>query len=475
MAMNPLRPAYETRRLTELVGALGRKTRANARNSWSRAEIEVHQRRRLAAVVAHAAARSRFYADLYRSVPLDGRIDLARLPVVAREDLMGRFDDWVTDPVLTLNGAERHLETFAGPDGYYLGRYRILTTSGSSGRRGVFAFSGREWLVLQAQLMRFMDGIGVGFRPRLGPRMRAAAIFAGRPLHITFRLGASMDIGAEKVLRLPATTPLPELVRALNEFQPDWLHAYPSTGALLAWEQLSGALRIQPRAVSTVGEVRTAEMAERMTAAWGHRPFDMYWMTEGGTGMECDHHRMHLIDDEVLMEVVDEENRPVPPGEQGHKVLITNLYMRTQPIIRCEVPDLLTPSAETCPCGRPYPVLASVDGRRDDVLHLADGRGGRVPIHPIAFRSPFASEPEVRAYQVVERDDGLLVKVVPTEGIDREALRARIGERVQQELQAAGAARQPLAVELVGEIERDARQMGKVKLIRSEVRRAVPA
>ena len=39
----------------------------------------------------------------------------------------------------------------------------------------------------------------------------------GRPLHIASRLGASLDIGAEKVLRLSATTPLPELVRELNE------------------------------------------------------------------------------------------------------------------------------------------------------------------------------------------------------------------------------------------------------------------
>ena len=471
MPLQPHRPAYEARRLTEVVGALVRKTRLNARSSWSRAQIESLQRRRLATVVAHAKSRSRLYADLYRSLDLGDPPALERLPVVKRHELMERFDDWVTDPRLTLSGAERHIESFKGQDGYHLGRYRVLTTSGSSGHRAVFVFSGREWTVLQAQLMRFMDGIGVGFRPRLGPRMRSAAIFAGRPLHIASRLGASLDVGAERVLRLSATTPVPELVRELNEFQPEWLHVYPSLGSVLAWEQLSGALDIHPRAVSTVGEVRTAEMAERMAAAWGSPPFDMYWMTEGGVGMECEHHRMHAVDDEVLMEVVDEDNRPVEPGERGQKVLVTSLYMRTQPMIRCEVPDLLTLSDEPCPCGRPYPVLSSVDGRSDDILHLADGRGGRIPVHPVAFRSPFASEPEVRAYQVVERDDDLLVRLVPAEGVDRDAVGARVAARLREELVAAGAADPRIEIELADAIERDPRQMGKVKLIRSEVDR----
>lgn len=470
MSLSLRQPAYEARRLSELVRALILKQRQKAREDWSRPEIEALQQRRLDEAVRHAATSSAFYRDLYRSVALDGPIDLRRLPVVTRDELMGRFDDWVTDPQLTLPSLERHLETFAGPDGYHLGRYRVLTTSGSSGRRGVFVFGSREWLVLQAQLLRFMDGIGVGFRPRLGARMKAASIFAGRPHHVTFRLGESCDVGATKILRMRATTPLGDLVRALNDFQPEWLHAYPSVAALLAAEQEAGRLRIAPRAVSTVGEVRTPEMTERMTAAWGHAPFQMYWMTEGGTGMECEHHRLHAIDDDVLMEFVDEDNRPVPAGETAHKVLVTNLYQRTQPMIRYEVSDMVTSSNEACPCGRPFPVLSAVDGRSDDILHLADGRGGTVAVHPIALRSPFAAERGVRRYQVVERDQALTVKVEALGGVDREALRERVTGRLRAELESAGAVDPRVAVEFVEAIAVDAQQMDKFKLVRSESR-----
>jgi phenylacetate-CoA ligase len=35
---------------------------------------------------------------------------------------------------------------------------------------------------------------------------------------------------------------------------------------------------------------------------------------------------MHLFEDLVMTEVVDEDNRPVPPGVYGTKVLVTALF-----------------------------------------------------------------------------------------------------------------------------------------------------
>jgi phenylacetate-CoA ligase len=48
------------------------------------------------------------------------------------------------------------------------------------------------------------------------------------------------------VPRLTVTTPLPEMVAALNDFRPEALIAYPSVAAALAEEQLQGRLRIAP-------------------------------------------------------------------------------------------------------------------------------------------------------------------------------------------------------------------------------------
>jgi phenylacetate-CoA ligase len=316
-----------------------------------------------------------------------------------------------------------------------------------------------------------MDVIGVGFRFRLGRRMKCAAIGAGRPLHVSYRTAASMDVGATRLLTLKATTPLPELVQALNDLQPDWLNSYPSVASLLADEQLGGRLNISPSVVSTVAELRTPQMAERMTAAWATRPFDMYWTTEAGIlGLECEQHRLHAIDDEILFEVVDEFNRPVPANEPGHRLLITNFSRRAQPLIRYEIGDMVTLSSEPCPCGRPFPVLTSIEGRSDEVLYLADGKGGEVPIQPTVFRSPLGAEREVRQYEVVQRDREIVIRIIPDDGADRAALPNRVASRLQEELKSAAAAPPHLRVELVDEIERDPTKMGKLKLVRSEVR-----
>jgi phenylacetate-coenzyme A ligase PaaK-like adenylate-forming protein len=469
MPLHPHRPAYEARRLAELFKALALKRRLRARESWSRPEIEALQRRRLKETVAHATTRSRFYRDLYASLPDPENAPLDRLPVVSKEQLMGRFDDWVTDSRLKLPALQEHLETFEGPDGYYLGRYRVLTTSGSSGPKGVFVLSSAEWSLVQAQLLRVMDVVGVGFRFRLGRRMKCAAIGAGRPLHVSYRTAASVDVGATKLLTLKATTPLPELVEALNDFQPDWLNSYPSVASLLADEQLGGRLNISPSRVSTVAELRTQDMAERMTAAWGTRPFDIYWTTEAGIlGLECEQHRLHAIDDELMFEIVDESNRPVPANEPGHKLLVTSFSRRVQPLIRYEIGDMLALSPESCSCGRPFPVLTSIEGRSDEILYLADSNGCEVPIQPSVFRSPLGAEREVRQYEVVQRDEGLVVRIIPDDGADRDALRNRVAARLQDGLTSAGAAMPDLRVEAVDEIERDPRKMSKLKLVRSE-------
>ena len=70
-------------------------------------EILSRQQNRLTALVAHARQHSPYYADLYAGLP-HAALDLRRLPVVAKPELMANFDDWVSDPNLT---RPRHKQT----------------------------------------------------------------------------------------------------------------------------------------------------------------------------------------------------------------------------------------------------------------------------------------------------------------------------------------------------------------------------
>ena len=70
-----------------------------------------------------------------------------------------------------------------------------------------------------------------------------------------------------------------------------------------------------------------------------------------------------------MVEIVDEDGRPVPPGRPGAKVLLTNLINYAQPLIRYELTDSVVESRSQSR-GPPWRCLVSVDGRTADILYL---------------------------------------------------------------------------------------------------------
>jgi phenylacetate-CoA ligase len=247
--------------------------------------------------------------------------------------------------------------------------------------------------------------------------------------------------------------PLPKLVEALNAFQPELIFVYPSVGALLAEEQLAGRLRVSPRRITSSSELCTTQMSGRMTEAFGVRPDLLYATTEGVWGSACrDAAGIHLFDDAAIVENVDEDGRPVPDGERGARILVTNLFNRVLPLIRFEVSDMVTLDPARCLCGRTSTRITTLHGRSDDVLVLP-GRDGPVAVHPLQF-DVVTAERAVREFQVVQQGERLRLRVALREdAVPAEALH-RLRERVTERLSRLGVAETVLTVEACERIER---------------------
>ena len=115
----------------------------------SREEIAARCARRFAGMVQFARSRSPYYAGLYRSLP-QSNIQSLHVPPVTRNSLMDRFDEWVTDPDVTL-AAARAFVTDPGRVGQpYLGRYAAWTSSGTTGEPGLFVHDGQALAVYDA-------------------------------------------------------------------------------------------------------------------------------------------------------------------------------------------------------------------------------------------------------------------------------------------------------------------------------------
>jgi phenylacetate-coenzyme A ligase PaaK-like adenylate-forming protein len=276
---------------------------------------------------------------------------------------------------------------------------------------------------------------------------------------------ATLAIGLHRVLALPVTLPLPRLVEALNQFQPTYLNVYPSVAMWLANEQQTGRLRLSPQILVTAAELRTPEMTQRLVDAFGVRPFDVYGSTEGLFGSECQHHQgIHLFEDTTLVENVDPDGQPVPAGQPGARLLVTNLYNLVQPLLRLEVTDLVTLDPDPCPCGRILIRLSTIHGRSDDVLSLPARDGGRVDVHPLHF-APLTRDPQVREFQVVQDGPVLRILIVPSPAATAsdDPPETRLGQAVTQRLLGLGVHDPQVTVERRHQLPRSAG--GKLKLV----------
>ena len=439
---------------------LGLSFRARAfrkRERWSREQIQRHQDRELARLRRFVAAHSPFYQRFHRG--LEGR-PLQELPILTKKELMQSWDDIVTDRSLHLQDIQRFLDGVQGLEAYR-NRYYAFATGGTTGLKGVTVYSKKEFLRWFAMTSRTTRWTGMRFSLRERPRM--AIVQSVLPWHVAGG-AAFIRLPLVRMLPLDTTEPLPQLVQKLNDFQPHVLGGFAGNIHLLAQEQIAGRLRIAPRTVSTTAETLKKEARQDIEKAWGTKPFDVYGSTETAeAASECQEHRgLHIYEDMVILEVVDENNRPVPPGTFGSKVLVTVLWTQTLPLIRYEISDHVKLSTQPCPCGRTFQLIEEVEGREEQVMFLEGKSGEEARIEPDLFFDQMVRLP-IDGWQVVqERKDAITFLVLRPHAEFKEA---EFLKRMGDEFEKLGAKRPALKVEVVDELRRT--KLGKMITIQA--------
>ena len=119
-----------------------------------------------------------------------------------------------------------------------------------------------------------------------------------------------------QVHRFSVMQPMGEIVAGLNELQPHGLTGYSSTLYELAHEARAGRLQIAPKTIGPNAEPLLPEMRKAMEEAWG-APVGGTWGTSEAcaTGQSCMMGGgMHLAEDLMIVEPVDDAGRPVHAG-----------------------------------------------------------------------------------------------------------------------------------------------------------------
>ena len=142
--------------------------------------------------------------------------------------------------------------------------------------------------------------------------------------------------------------------------------------------------------------------------------------------------------DWLILEPVDADYRPVPPGESSFATLLTNLANRVQPLIRYDLGDSVTVLPAPCPCGSPMPVIR-VEGRGDEILSLETPEGEKRSLLPLVLATVVEETPGVRSYQVIQRGPRrLCLRVDEAPGAGRLEVCDGIARRLREYLSRQG-------------------------------------
>jgi phenylacetate-CoA ligase len=368
----------------------------------SLAELEAWQRQELAALLRHAYRnvpfyRRRFDAAGARPEDIRGPADLARLPLLTREEARA-------------SASER---TSTAPP---LPAIR-KTTGGTTGEPLVIRYDADSEYWRQAIKLRGFGWAGW----RIGDR---ALHYWGEYT----RKRSLRQSGKERLDRAIRRehyvdcTPrgeraMDQVVEVIRRIRPRAIFCYAQAGAELARH----IHRTGARSWETIPVVCGAERvwpADRaaLEQAFGPAVFESYGCRETMLiATECHEHAgLHIQMENLIVELIGPDGAPVAPGEVG-EVVLTDLHNLGQPFIRYANGDLaVMASADACRCGRAHPRLASVEGRQTETLRDRDGH----PVGGMVFNLAFSPMAEaVRQFQAVQHRDGsITIKVVPASG-----------------------------------------------------------
>jgi phenylacetate-coenzyme A ligase PaaK-like adenylate-forming protein len=345
----------------------------------------------------------------------------------------------VTDPGVRRADLERYLDNSDNIGRLFLGRYPVCHTSGSQGQPLIVL---QDRLALDLLFAFHMTRGNVDYRygpveavRRLVTPARLAVVISRPGFFPSAWVWQYLPRGLQPFVRLlymPASAP--DLADALRAFRPTALTGNPSVLGLLALQadrfRLPGL-----RQVTTTSETLTPGARERIGAAFGAPVLDSYACGEClflSNGCHTDPGG-HVNADWAILEVVDADNRPVPPGQPGQKVLLTNLANTVQPFIRYEIGDRLVMTTAPCRCGNRLPRFERVDGRAADFFWVRVGAGYRPLLaYPIQHALEYVRDVrEWQAVQVGRNRIAVRVELLPGATLDGARARRKLDERLE--------------------------------------------
>jgi phenylacetate-CoA ligase len=262
------------------------------------------------------------------------------------------------------------------------------------------------------------------------------------PLGLPHRFLGPVAMGFERSTK---NRELSEIYDYCAKKNPAYLQGGPTLLTNLARYAIeNGRNELRPEKVLTLGSAVTDETREIVLKGLGAKIIDRYSCEETGyIALQCPkHNHFHVVSPVTMVEIVDDEGAPCPPGKPG-RVLLTNLQSYAMPLIRYEIGDMAE-WGEACDCGIALPVISKIWGRTRHLITTPDGRKTYFRLYARALQEIVG----LIEYRFVLHQNAVVVAQLRV----REPS-ARIAAVVTEKVQQALSYPYPVRVQFVGQID----------------------
>lgn len=395
--------------------------RALERSQWLSTEaLQSLQATRLRDFLVDVGARVPYYRDLF------ARLDFDPAAVVSTTDLAAL-------PLLTKSEIRAHAQDMKAAGHGPLSRYN---TGGSSGEPLVF-FIGKARkshdVAAKWRATRWWD-VDIG---------DTEAVIWGSPIEH----GAQdrMRLWRDRLFRstlLPAfemsESRVDGFITWIRQHRPAMLFGYPSALSFIARQAARKGVRLDDlgiRVAFVTSERLYDDQRGAIAHSFGCRVANGYGGRDAGfIAHECPAGGLHISAEDIVVEIVDAEGRPVPAGQAG-EIVITHLATGDFPFVRYRTGDVAALDDRPCSCGRGLPMLRDLQGRTTDFVVAADG----TTMHGLALIYIVRDRPGIRGFRIVQETlQFTRVELAVAEDFDRAqvpeivaAFRQRLGTTVE--------------------------------------------
>lgn len=350
---------------------------------WKPGQLETLRVERLRKLLIEAGQHVPYYRDLFSGlgfIPNNVRSldDLRRLPFLTKAVIRHQGERMKSD-------VARELARF--------------NTGGSSGEPLIF-FIGKE---------RVSHDVAAKWRAT-----RWWNVDIGDPEIVVW--GSPIELGTQDKMRairdrLMRTELMPAFQmseRNLDQFvaqicnrRPSMLFGYPSAISYIAGHARKKGIALDQlgvRVVFCTSERLYDHQREVIESAFGCPVANGYGGRDAGfIAHQCPEGSLHITAEDIIVEIIDENGNPQPPGVAG-EIVTTHLATSDFPFIRYRTGDIGVLGDQPCRCGRGLPVLKEVQGRTTDFVIAADG----TVMHGLALIYILRDQPGIREFKVIQ-------------------------------------------------------------------------